>query len=278
MPTESKNRHLVYFNGEVHEYSSLSDLPRPVAVSMGRELGISPVTYLNPSIGNSTISVWDHLDVLSESATLLGYAGATPARLAELLLEYGPLGGPDCTLVALVPDPTSHVAAPPGLNWFLHAEAFRPSGDSSTQRDTARGPLAKSHRTGISAHRRNHRDPSTRVQLWDDIIANLTKAEASQAGLDAMVVLNVDGRVASTGVCTVMLELGERYVTPPLSEGALDTPWRRNILYSGEAVEMRLTLENLRNADMVLCLSPWGEEYRLDLVETGDGAGDQRAE
>lgn len=265
-------------DSEVHEYSTLSDLPRPLAVAMGRELGISPVVHLNPSLGSSTISVWDHLEVLSDAADLLGYAGATPAVLAEALLEHAPFGGPDCTLVALIPDPTSHRAAPPGLNWFLHAERFERAPGETMGHGGTGDPERAPYRVGVSEQRRNHHDPASRILLWDDLLVELARREAASLGLDSMLILNVEERVASVGFCAVMLQLGDRYVTPPLSEGAVDTPWRRHVLYSGEAVEMRLTLDNVRDADRVFCLSPWGEEYRLTLVESGDAGGDRGAE
>ncbi len=248
------------------EYTSPVDVPRPVAVSMGRTLGISPIVYLSASNAGSTMSVWDHLDVLAESAAAFGYVGATPARLAEILLEHLSFRNADLVLVALVPDPMSHVAAPPGFNWFVHLEPFTPAlvdGPGAHDDITHREPL----RLGFSRCYRNHRDPSSRWMLWDDLQLDLVDRQAREQGMDALIVLNGEGRVASVGSWTVLLDIGDRFVTPPLSEGALDTPWRRHVLYSGEATESPLKVDSLTSDENVVVLSPWGDQRPAVIVE-----------
>lgn len=247
---------------EIH-YDTLTDVPRALAVQMGRELGISPVAYLGSPIGSTGLSIWDHLETLADAATTIGYSGVSTAKLASDLLDHFHLGEGLYSLLALVPDPTAHRAMPPGFSWLLHVERFDPR---------PRYGLGNPLRVGVSTERRNGYDPANRLLTWDDPITRLGGREAVWAGLDMMVHLNTEGRVASVADCAVLVSVDGRFVTPPLAEGALDTAWRRHLLLSGEATEAPLTIEALQSSEQRVCLTPWGEQLIFDLAPSAPSA------
>lgn len=256
-------------------YADVGDLSHDVAVQLGRTLGMSPVAYLGSPTGFPTLDPVDQLAPLVDAAALLGYEGVEAHELLGSLTApvTAPLTSPSArpstgyTLVTLVPDPTSHKAAPPGRSWFCHTEPFEPSAAGSLPGAERSEVL----RVVVAAERRNETSPVSSVLLWDDPIAELTCRGAVGAGADAAVVLNTSGRVVGLDVGNLVLttldhEGSSAAVTPPLGDGAIDTVWRRVLVDSGQVVERSLEPGDLVDADRIDCLYPWGDRIHVELA------------
>lgn len=286
----------VVIGGSAVRYSDASEVPQDMAVEMGRALGISPIAYLGSPRGFPPVDPVDQLVPLVEAAALLGYRGVDAEGLLSRLAEVqGDVATPlaDTTVfVALVPDPTSHRAAPPGERWFCHFESLGTDTADMPGRSTGLGcdrwgwavdlrwPHVDPRRPGavVVDQRRNRTSRVSSVLLWDDPVADLAHRSAVEAGAAMAILLDTVGHVAGLDSGTLLVELPTDggpgasrssrtgLVTPPLGDGAIDTVWRRTSIRSGEVVERTLDPEDLMDADRLVCVYPWGDRVTVELA------------
>jgi branched-chain amino acid aminotransferase len=103
---------------------------------------------------------------------------------------------------------------------------------------------------------RNERAATSRIKALGYLDAILAAREAAEAGADDALLLNTQGRVASTTIANVFRLAGDRLETPPVTEGCLDGVVRQIALEEAQALglataETRLTPTDLLDADAV---------------------------
>ena len=241
-------------------------LSQDTEARLGLLLGISPVVYINadPELAVDRVAqtVQAHVQVLSEAAQTLGYTGFDPAlaasQIAAALLgpaQDGP--APDGSRrqpylsAALIPSASSHKAAPPGGDWFIHLDGFTPPRVLSPDSPTGL-------RVSLASHRRNQSSPAARLLLSQDteLIAGSVQSEQT----DATLWLNLEGHVACIDEHSVFVQMSNATIlTPPLQDGAIHSACRSAQIESSGAQEQSLTLADLLGAQSITCLTPWGQ-------------------
>ncbi|MCF8481510.1 MAG: aminotransferase class IV, partial [Rhodospirillum sp.] len=93
--------------------------------------------------------------------------------------------------------------------------------------------------------RRNAYSPLSGIKSLNYGDGILARREAQARGADDAVMLNTVGRVADTTIATPFILLGDRMVTPPLSEGGIPGIARGEILRAGLADEAEIPLHAL---------------------------------
>lgn len=181
----------------------------------------------------------EHLKRLNHSAAWLGFA-CDPGDIQEKLralaqktslglwrvrVTLGKEGDVEIVLSSLLSEITS--SSPLRL-------------ECSTQRIDAQHPLQR-HKT-----------------TWRPYYDGALKRVQETPGLFDVLFLNQSGEVAEGARSTVFAKIKGKWLTPPLSSGALPGIWRARVL-SGEVAEMTpaneavLTLDDLRNAEALVC-------------------------
>lgn len=236
-------------------------LSQDTEARLGLLLGISPVVYINadpePAVDRVAQTVQAHVQVLSEAAQTLGYTGFDPALAASQIAAALP--GPErdgsgrqpYLSAALIPSASSHKAAPPGGDWFMHLAGFTPPRVLSS--DSPDGL-----RVSLASHQRNQSSPAARLLLSQDteLIAGRVQSEQT----DATLWLNLEGNVACIDQHSVFVRLSDKtLLTPPLQDGAIHSACRSEQIESSGAQEQSLTLADLLGAQSITCLTPWGQ-------------------
>ncbi|MGB3412592.1 MAG: aminotransferase class IV [Microthrixaceae bacterium] len=242
---------LVWADGQLFDEG---ELPDRIKVELGRLLGMSPAVYLR---GVEQLEV--QVDVLGRGAAVLGYLGFDRVQMLAELTAAVAGHSEDVLVASLLPSPASHKAAPPGENWFLNIDGFEPGAAS----ETSGSELS----LGVSPLSRNHHSPSANVLLLDDLELDL----ADRTGTDATLWLNSYGNVACADRSTVVIREGHAAFTPPLSDGAIESGWRRQVVASGTVVESSIPLARLLAAEGIAVLTPWGESLDVAKVVGVDG-------
>jgi branched-chain amino acid aminotransferase len=104
--------------------------------------------------------------------------------------------------------------------------------------------------------RRNEHSPLSRIKssnYGDNLIALL---EAQDAGAHDAVMLNTAGNAACATTSNIFALIGEKLVTPPLSDGVMPGITRASLMF--RAVERSLTEEDLMRADALWLTSSVG--------------------
>ena len=241
-------------------------LSQDTEARLGLLLGISPVVYINadPELAVDRVAqtVQAHVQVLSEAAQTLGYTGFDPALAASQIAAalLGPAqdgsaqdgsGQQPYLSAALIPSASSHKAAPPGGDWFMHLDGFTPPRVLSP--DSPDGL-----RVSLASHRRNQSSPAARLLLSQDteLIAGSVQSEQT----DATLWLNLEGHVACIDEHSVFVQMSNATIlTPPLQDGAIHSACRSAQIESSGAQEQSLTLADLLGAQSITCLTPWGQ-------------------
>jgi branched-chain amino acid aminotransferase len=122
-------------------------------------------------------------------------------------------------------------------------------------------------RLGVSRHRRNHHSPASNVLLVGDGELLAGTREAATAGLDEVVWLNLDDAVSCIGAGALFAEIDGRVITPPRSDGVPDTAWRNACIEEMDVMELRLEVAQLRAAESVACLWPWGSVQTVEMID-----------
>ena len=241
-------------------------LSQDTEARLGLLLGISPVVYINadPELAPDRVAqtVQAHVQVLSDAAQTLGYMGFDPALAASQIAAalLGPAqdgsaqdgsGQQPYLSAALIPSASSHKAAPPGGDWFMHLDGFTPPRVLSP--DSPAGL-----RVSLASHRRNQSSAAARLLLSQDteLIAGRVQSEQT----DATLWLNLEGNVACIDQHSVFVRMSDaRLLTPPLQDGAIHSACRSAQIESSGAQEQSMTLADLLGAQSITCLTPWGQ-------------------
>ena len=152
---------------------------------------------------------------------------------------------------ALIPSASSHKAAPPAADWFMHLDGFTPPRVLSPDSPTGL-------RVSLASHRRNQSSPAARLLLSQDteLIAGSVQSEQT----DATLWLNLEGHVACIDEHSVFVQMSNATIlTPPLQDGAIHSACRSAQIESSGAQEQSLTLADLLGAQSITCLTPWGQ-------------------
>ena len=230
-------------NGTLYDRDSLPD---ELAILFGTSLGLSPTCHLR-----ERLLLRQHLDVLGRAAESLGYSGFTTDSAADAVTTVDTAD----SVVALVPTRADHRAIAAGTHWMLVTAPF-------TAPD-ASAPL----RLGHSRHRRNQRNPTINALVLGDGELAAGTREATTAGLDEVVWLNLDDHVSCIGTGALFAELDGSVVTPPLTDGVPDSAWRAECFHGTDAQEQHLGVDDLLAADSVACVWPWGTAQAVAAID-----------
>lgn len=171
----------------------------------------------------------EHLERLGRSAAYWGFAWDAQAARAALsaLAESAP--GP---LVARL-----ELAREGGL--ALHPrEAPEPAPGAVTV-------LVSARRTDAADRYLYHK--TSRRALYDE-----ERARAVADGYFEVIFRNAEGHVTEGAITNVFVRVGERWLTPPITDGLLPGIWRAAFLRETGARERSLTFEDLLDADEVV--------------------------
>lgn len=119
-----------------------------------------------------------------------------------------------------------------------------------------KGALNAPVRLATVSVRRNPTSFASRAKTLSYLDSVLAFDEAKRAGADDALMLNTDGRVASTSMANIFALIGDELVTPPASEGVLPGIVRGVVLGEAralglKAVERALDIEAFDRADAV---------------------------
>ncbi|WP_297369282.1 aminotransferase class IV [Acidocella sp.] len=118
-----------------------------------------------------------------------------------------------------------------------------------------------------STLRRDETSPLSQIKTLNYLPGVLARLEAAERGADDAVLLNHAGRVAETSAASLFVKRGGRWLTPPVTEGALPGVCRAVLLERGQVTEAPLTLAELASAEAI-CL---GNALSLRGVAALDG-------
>ncbi len=148
------------------------------------------------------------------------------ARLRVTVTRGGPASGPT-RLVAAVP------YAPPTLEAYDQGVAVAVIRELSV----------------------DHRDPLRQIKSTSWQRQSMALTRANELGAFEGILLNHRGAVAEGTRSNVIARLGDRVVTPPISDGCLPGTVRRRLLESGLVVEARLLESDLLGADELVVVN-----------------------
>ncbi|MEO3427582.1 aminotransferase class IV family protein [Pelagibius sp. CAU 1746] len=184
--------------------------------------------------------------------TLRWESGAGFHRLARHLAR----AGRTCAELRIVFDRAACEAALGGAVAAAPAPALRCrlTLDRQGRAEVAVTPLGDAParwRATVSPERLAAEDPWLQVKTTQRRLYDETRA-ALPADIDEAIFLNRAGEVCEGTITNVFARLEGKLITPPLACGLLPGILREELLESGEAMERRLTLDELRNAEAVL--------------------------
>ncbi|WP_413206216.1 aminotransferase class IV [Rhodospirillum sp. A1_3_36] len=113
--------------------------------------------------------------------------------------------------------------------------------------------------------RRNEYSPLSGLKSLNYGDGILARREAQARGADDAVILNTAGRLAETTIATPFVLLGDRMVTPPLSEGGVAGIAREDILRAGLAEEAKLSLDDLKRTNGMVLTNSLGIRWVHEL-------------
>lgn len=100
--------------------------------------------------------------------------------------------------------------------------------------------------------RRNEFSPLSRIKSLSYADHILALREAVDKGADDAIILNTDGHIACATASNIFIREGDRFVTPPLTDGVLDGITRAKIISERNVAEESITSERLNSADEVI--------------------------
>jgi len=186
-----------------------------------------------------------HLERLAASGRRFRFRFDLPSIRAALLAEASVLAG--AHRVRLQLDPSGRFVIKSAALEAAVANEL-PRVVVSPQRISSRDPLRR-HKTTVR-------------HAYDGELARVTEA----GHFDALFI-NELGELAEGARTNVFLDLGDGLLsTPPLASGALDGVYRRKLLADGRAVERRLSLRDLVNANAVYVANAVRGLVRVELA------------
>ncbi len=190
----------------------------------------------------------DHLGRIGASARALKLdfdRDAALARLDDLAAGFGAVGGK--YRVRLTLDCSGKLSAT--------AEPFTPD------------PEGLIVRVGVSTERVDSGDPLLRHKVTSRDRFDRTLRDAVAGGFHEVLFLNERGEVTEGAISNVIVRIGGRWYTPPLSCGLLDGVYRRYLLRTRPWIrEMAMTIDDLRRADLLLVCNALRGVRRAELA------------
>lgn len=189
-------------------------------------------------------AVWlaDHLDRLAEAAGLLGIPAdrsVIAAAVAEMLDKAKDRHG----ILRIT------LTRGPGVRG-LAADGSRPSLLVSLS-PWAKGTIFAPARLATSTIRRNAASPASRLKTLSYVDNILAARQAAAKGCDDALLLNTDGKIASTTIANLFVLKNGVIATPPVSAGVLPGIARKKLLASTSGEEREIAASELTQADAV---------------------------
>ena len=138
-------------------------------------------------------------------------------------------------------------------------------------------PLGPARVSISTLTRRNEFSPLAGIKSLNYLDAILARQDAAARGFDEVILLNTQGRVAETSVCSLFAIFDGKVVTPPISDGALPGVARALVIEALGAVEQSLVPADLFTADELVLTNVLGarsiSEIDGELIGTGEILG-----
>lgn len=182
----------------------------------------------------------------------------TPQNLAQIVAELLAANGLTLAAVRLT---LTRGSGPRGL---LPGDATTPTLMlTASAMPAASGPA----RLITAGQRRDESSILSTIKSLNYLPNVLARIEAAEAGADDALLLNHAGRVAEASASNVFVRLAGRWITPPVSEGALPGVRRAVLLEAGRVQEAPVSIAELVRAE-ALCL---GNALSMRAVASLDG-------
>lgn len=107
--------------------------------------------------------------------------------------------------------------------------------------------------------RRNEFSPLSRIKNLNYLDNILARQEAVRRGADDALLLNTEGRVAESTIANLFIQIDGKWLTPPVSEGALPGVARAEFIRENNADTQPITLQMLRRSDRAILTNALGE-------------------
>lgn len=206
--------------------------------------------------GGTVLQQHEHLDRLQASAAALGIAcdsGQVRARIEQRARQL--LEADELPAILRLCYRSGEIA-------FDH----RMMEGSPTALTVGLSPLVLDQRDHLLRHK------TTRRQLYDHGLG-----QARRAGYDDTLFLNTRGHITEGAIRALAVRLAGQWFVPPLSDGLLDSLWRRQQIKLLGAVERSLSLDDLASAEEILMGNSVRGTCRVGKVDCSDGQGLYRA-
>jgi hypothetical protein len=120
---------------------------------------------------------------------------------------------------------------------------------------------------GIAPWPINQRSALNGVPLRFDCEAAAMRTWARNSELCACLLVNLDGHLARSTDGLIVLEVEDGFITPPVSDGALDHRWREELIEKGWVQERSVSQGSLFSAEAVVEVRWSGRVLRLPTVD-----------
>jgi len=178
-----------------------------------------------------------HLDRLADSSDYFGFAcdrAAIRAALEEHTTRFA-----DST-----PRKVRLLLTSSNGSFQIGDEAIAPADENRAQ--------SRIGRVCVSKHRTDPADPMLYHKTTQRPLYALEYGEASRAGFDDVLFLNLRGEVTEGAISNIFIEKDGQWFTPPIECGLLAGVYRRHLLATRPEMEERiLQINDLRRADAV---------------------------
>jgi len=122
----------------------------------------------------------------------------------------------------------------------------------------------------VSRFRRNEHSPLCHVKALNYLDNIMALREARAAGFDDAIMLNSKGNICCATAANIFMRLGDKLITPALSEGALSGITRKSVMAKAAskglfAEEDIVTLEDLKGADEIFITNSLIGKYIIQI-------------
>ena len=162
-----------------------------------------------------------------------------------------------------------HAATLPNIAHKVRAVLERSGTLTVSSEPIPQEPARTIHRVAIAHEHTHSADPWLRHKTTRRHVYNNAFAHAQHHGLTDLLFFNEHGHLTEAAIHNVFLRQGNRWRTPPLSDGVLPGIYRQHLLATRPGIEeAHLTLDDLHSADELLLTNAVRGERRAVLVDT----------